>query len=189
MPCCTKANVERQRGRKVLDPGIRALHGLNALGYGQMHSGLELDLVYNPLGPNLPPPQAALEAEYRRGLGEHFGIVFNRLFTIINLPIRRFLHLLEREGRHEDDMQTLIDAFNRRVAVGVMCRNLLSVDWQGGLYDCDFNQALEVPLGRRRRTLWDIERLADIDHEPIAFARHCFGCTAAAGSSCGGALA
>ncbi len=189
LPCYTKANVEQQRGQHVFDPSLRALHQLNALGYGQVDSGLELDLVYNPLGATLPPAQLALEATYRRELAEHFGIVFNRLFTITNMPIKRFLHLLEREGRYDSYMQTLLDAFNPQAALGVMCRNLLSVDWRGQLYDCDFNQALELPLGGRRRSLWDIDALTEVEREPIAFAEHCYGCTAGAGSSCGGALA
>ncbi len=188
LPCYTKANVEQQRGQHVFDPSLRALHQLNALGYGRADSGLELDLVYNPLGASLPPSQAALEATYRDELAEHFGIVFNRLFTITNMPIKRFLHLLEREGRYQSYMQTLLDAFNPQAALGVMCRNLLSVDWRGQLYDCDFNQALELPLGGRQRSVWDIAQLADIERGPIAFADHCYGCTAGAGSSCGGSL-
>ena len=188
LPCYSKANVERQRGQHVFDPSLRALHQLNALGYGRADSGLELDLVYNPLGATLPPPQAALEATYRRELAEHFGIVFNRLFTITNMPIKRFLHLLEREGSYERYMQTLRDAFNPQAALGVMCRNLLSVSWDGQLYDCDFNQALELPLANRQRTVWDIATLAEVEREHIAFANHCYGCTAGAGSSCGGSL-
>ena len=188
LPCYSKVNVERQRGQHVFDPSLRALHQLNALGYGRADSGLELDLVYNPLGATLPPPQAALEATYRRELAEHFGIVFNRLFTITNMPIKRFLHLLEREGSYERYMQTLLDAFNPQAALGVMCRNLLSVSWDGRLYDCDFNQALELPLAGRQCTVWDIATLAEVEREHIAFANHCYGCTAGAGSSCGGSL-
>ena len=188
LPCYSKANVEQQRGQHVFDPSLRALHQLNALGYARADSGLELDLVYNPLGATLPPSQATLEATYRRELAEHFGIVFNRLFTITNMPIKRFLHLLEREGRHESYMQTLLDAFNPQAALGVMCRNLLSVSWDGQLYDCDFNQALELPLGGRQRSVWDIASLADIAQAPITFDHHCYGCTAGAGSSCGGSL-
>lgn len=188
LPCYTQDRVEQQRGLHVFEPSIKALQKLNGLGYGQPVSGLELDLVYNPLGPSLPPPQARLEEDYRRELGTHFGIVFNHLFTITNMPIKRFLHLLDREGRTRQYMQTLLDAFNPQAALGVMCRNLLSVSWDGQLYDCDFNQALELPLGGRRRTLWDIANLAEVERGPIAFADHCFGCTAGAGSSCGGAL-
>lgn len=189
LPCYSKANVEQQRGQHVFDPSLRALRLLNELGYGQPGSALELDLVYNPLGATLPPAQAALETTYRRELGEHFGIVFNRLFTITNMPIKRFLHLLEREGRYDSYMHTLLEAFNPQAALGVMCRNLLSVDWRGQLYDCDFNQALELPQGGRKRSIWDIESLTDVEHDPIAFGDHCYGCTAGAGSSCGGALA
>jgi len=188
LPCYSKANVEQQRGQHVFDPSLRALHQLNALGYGHADTGLELDLVYNPLGASLPPAQSALETTYRRELAEHFGIVFSRLFTITNMPIKRFLHLLEREGRYETYMHTLLDAFNPQAALGVMCRNLLSVSWDGLLYDCDFNQALDLSPGGRQRSVWDIARLADIEREPIAFANHCYGCTAGAGSSCGGSL-
>lgn len=188
LPCYSKANVEKQRGLHVFQPSIDALQKLNALGYGRAGSSLELDLVYNPIGAVLPPSQASLEATYRQELAEHFGIVFNHLFTITNMPIKRFLHLLQREGRYDSYMQTLLDAFNPKAALGVMCRNLLSVDWRGQLYDCDFNQALELPLAGRRRSLWDIESLTDIERGPIAFADHCYGCTAGAGSSCGGSL-
>lgn len=188
LPCYSKANVEEQRGRHVFDPSIRALQNLNALGYGRADSGLELDLVYNPIGASLPPPQEKLEADYRRELDARFGIAFNRLFTITNMPIKRFLHLLDRDGRHEEYMQNLLGAFNPAAAQHVMCRNLLSVSWDGQLYDCDFNQALELPLAGRRCTLWDIRDLAEIERGPIAFADHCYGCTAGAGSSCGGAL-
>ncbi|MEO8802724.1 MAG: arsenosugar biosynthesis radical SAM (seleno)protein ArsS [Rudaea sp.] len=189
LPCYTQANVEKQRGRHVFDPSIRALRDLNALGYGQPGTELELDLVYNPIGATLPPPQEKLEVDYKRELHEHFGIVFNRLFTITNMPIKRFLHLLEREGQYDRYMQTLLDAFNPQAALGVMCRNLLSVAWDGQLYDCDFNQALELPLAGKPRTLWDIQSLAEIEHGAIAFDDHCYGCTAGAGSSCHGALA
>ncbi|MGH8128241.1 MAG: arsenosugar biosynthesis radical SAM (seleno)protein ArsS [Gammaproteobacteria bacterium] len=189
LPCYTQANVEKQRGLHVFNPSIEGLQRLNALGYGQPDSDLELDLVYNPLGASLPPSQTELEATYREELSEHFGIVFNNLFTITNMPIKRFLHQLILEGRYDSYMQTLLEAFNPRAAEGVMCRNLLSVSWDGELYDCDFNQALELPLGNRRRSLWDIETLAEIDQGHIAFGEHCYGCTAGAGSSCGGALA
>jgi radical SAM/Cys-rich protein len=189
LPCYTKANVEKQRGKHVFDPSIRALRLLSELGYGHDGSDLELDLVYNPVGATLPPAQASLEADYKRELAERFDIHFNRLFTITNMPIKRFLHLLEREGRYESYMQNLLDAFNPQAALGVMCRNQLSVDWRGHLYDCDFNQALELPLAGRERTLWNINALTDIDHDRIAFGSHCYGCTAGAGSSCGGALA
>ena len=188
LPCYSSANVEKQRGKGVFLQSIEALQRLNALGYGREGSGLELDLVYNPGGPALPPSQATLEADYRTRLFEDFGVVFNRLFTIANMPIKRFLHALERDGQLDAYMQLLIDNFNPRAAEGVMCRNLVSVGWDGGLYDCDFNQMLALPLGAQRSTLWDIERLDDIEHRSIAFGRHCYACTAGSGSSCGGAL-
>ena len=189
LPCYTRENVNKQRGKGVFGGSITALQQLNALGYGQPHSGLELDLVYNPIGAKLPPSQAALEADYRERLFDDFGIVFNQLFTITNMPIKRFLHELERDGELDAYMQLLVDNFNPRAALGVMCRNLVSVDWDGGLHDCDFNQMLGIELGGKRTTLWDIDRLDQIETRPIAFARHCYGCTAGAGSSCGGSLA
>ena len=189
LPCYTPGNVNKQRGKGVFGQSITALQQLNALGYGQTGSGLELDLVYNPIGARLPPSQAALEQDYRERLHDDFGIAFNNLFTITNMPIKRFLHELERDGELDAYMQLLVDNFNPRAALGVMCRNLVSVGWDGGLYDCDFNQMLGIELGHARTTLWDIERLDEIDLRPIAFARHCHGCTAGAGSSCGGSLA
>ena len=188
LPCYSKANVEKQRGLGVFEPSIRALQRLNALGYGEPGSGLELDLVYNPVGASLPPPQADLEADYKRELLEHFGIVFNRLYTITNLPISRFLHELLRDGRYEDYMNMLVEAFNPAAAQGVMCRNLISVSWDGRFHDCDFNQMLELGLGARRIGLWDVAHLDELGVMPIAFGDHCYGCTAGAGSSCGGAL-
>ncbi len=189
LPCYTPENVNKQRGKGVFGQSITALQQLNALGYGQPDSGLELDLVYNPTGARLPPSQVSLENDYRQRLHEDFGIAFNNLFTITNMPIKRFLHELERDGELDAYMQLLIDNFNPRAALGVMCRNLVSVGWDGGLHDCDFNQMLGIELGRARTTLWDVERLDEIDSRPIAFARHCYGCTAGAGSSCGGSLA
>ena len=189
LPCYTPENVNKQRGKGVFGQSITALQQLNALGYGQPESRLELDLVYNPIGARLPPSQAGLEQDYRQRLQDDFGIAFNNLFTITNMPIKRFLHELERDGELDAYMQLLIDNFNPRAALGVMCRNLVSVGWDGGLYDCDFNQMLGIELGRARTTLWDIARLDEIDARPIAFARHCYGCTAGAGSSCGGSLA
>lgn len=189
LPCYTHANVNRQRGKGVFGSSIDALQNLNALGYGQPGSGLELDLVYNPMGASLPPSQAALEHDYRNRLVEDFGIVFNHLFTMTNMPIKRFLHELERDGELDAYMQLLIDNFNPRAALGVMCRNLVSVGWDGGLYDCDFNQMLDIELGGERTTLWDIERLDEITSRRIAFGRHCYGCTAGSGSSCAGSLA
>ncbi len=189
LPCYTPQNVDKQRGKGVFGQSITALQQLNALGYGQSDSELELDLVYNPVGATLPPSQHLLEGDYRKRLHDDFDIRFNRLFTITNMPIKRFLHELERDGRLDDYMQLLVDHFNPQAAKGVMCRNLVSVGWDGGLYDCDFNQMLGIELGRARTTLWDIERLDEIETRPIAFAQHCYGCTAGAGSSCGGSLA
>ncbi|MBP6749717.1 MAG: arsenosugar biosynthesis radical SAM protein ArsS [Xanthomonadaceae bacterium] len=189
LPCYSSTNVEKQRGKGVFGQSIEALRRLNALGYGRAGSGLELDLVYNPGGPSLPPSQAALEADYRLRLHADFGIVFDRLFTLANMPIKRFAHALARDGRDAEYMRLLIDHFNPRAAEAVMCRNLISVGWDGALYDCDFNQMLTLPAAGQRRTLWDIERLDAIDAGRITFRDHCYGCTAGAGSSCGGALA
>ncbi len=188
LPCYSKANVEKQRGQGVFGPSIRALQHLNDLGYGRVGSELQLDLVYNPVGAVLPPPQAVLEADYRRELGERFGVVFNRLFTITNMPIKRFLHALHRDGKLEAYRQTLLDAFNPTAVAGLMCRDLVSVGYDGRLYDCDFNQMLEIPLGANIQTIWDLDRLDTLRAKPISVAEHCYGCTAGAGSSCGGVL-
>ncbi len=189
LPCYTPGNVDRQRGGGVFELSIRALGRLNALGYGLEATGLELDLVYNPLGPSLPGAQASLEADYKRELGRDFGISFNRLYTITNMPIRRFLHDLERSGRLESYMELLAGSFNPRAAEGVMCRTLLSIGWDGQLYDCDFNQMLERDQGGRRRSIWEIDSLEAVTRDPIATGDHCYGCTAGAGSSCSGAVA
>lgn len=186
LPCYSAANVEKQRGLGVFDKSIEALRWLNRLGYGER---LQLDLVYNPVGPFLPPAQAKLEADYRRELDQRFGIRFTRLYTITNMPISRFLHELRREGKLEAYMQLLVDAFNPQAARAVMCRNLVSVGWDGRLYDCDFNQMLELPLGAEIADVWSLERLDALEGQGIRFGRHCYGCTAGAGSSCGGALA
>lgn len=188
LPCYSKENVEKQRGLGVYDKSIQALLRLNALGYGVDGSSLELDLVYNPVGAFLPPPQAALETDYRRELQQRFGIVFNHLFTITNMPINRFLHQLRRDGEETHYMNTLLQAFNPAAALGVMCRDLISVSYDGSLYDCDFNQMLELPLGGVRRSVWDIEHLDQLQETAILFGDHCYGCSAGAGSSCGGAL-
>ncbi|MGH6636092.1 MAG: arsenosugar biosynthesis radical SAM (seleno)protein ArsS [Gammaproteobacteria bacterium] len=188
LPCYLKENVERQRGLGVFEKSIEALRRLNALGYGCEGGGLVLTLVYNPVGAALPPAQGPLEATYKYELRKRFGIEFNRLFTITNMPISRFLHQLEREGRYQDYMELLVGAFNPEAARRVMCRYLISVGWDGRLYDCDFNQMLELPLGRRFRTLWDGDTLENLGSQTIAFGAHCYGCTAGAGSSCGGSL-
>ncbi len=190
MPCYTKENVESQRGRNVFDRSIEGLRSLNRLGYGKSGSSLQLDLVYNPLGPVLPPPQAGLEEEYKCELMELFGIGFHRLLTITNMPIKRFGDMLVRRDQAAEYLSLLVNHFNAEVIPQLMCRSLVSVGHDGKLYDCDFNQALELPLGGGKpRTLWDLESLAELEDEPIATASHCFGCSAGAGSSCGGALA
>jgi len=192
LPCYSAENVDRQRGDGVFDRSIHALHKLNTLGYGVDGSGLSLDLVYNPQGPTLPPPQAALEADYRRQLGENFGIVFNRLFTLANMPIARFGSTLISKGQFAGYMATLRSAHRDENLEGVMCRTLVSVDWQGNLYDCDFNQMLGMAMrdGGRRAARLHLRDLLErpFDDNPIATADHCYGCTAGQGSSCGGAL-
>jgi radical SAM/Cys-rich protein len=188
LPCYTAENVDRQRGRGVFERSLRALRRLNELGYGAAGSPLELDLVYNPLGPSLPPPQAELEARYREELRRLSGIEFHRLLTLANMPIRRFAHALARDGEHEAYMSLLVNHFNPRTVPGLMCRHLVSVAWDGRLYDCDFNQMLELPLGAGPRSVWELEDTSALDRRPIATAPHCFGCTAGSGSSCGGAL-
>lgn len=188
LPCYSKDNVDKQRGNGVFEKSIRALRLFNELGYGVPGSSLLLDLVYNPLGPSLPPEQAKLETAYKKELRELFGLEFNQLYAMTNMPIKRFLHQLEREGKYEQYMQLLASSFNANAALGVMCRNLISVSWDGGLYDCDFNQMLEIPLGGKSVTLWDIESFDDLSSAEIAFGYHCYGCTAGSGSSCSGAV-
>ncbi len=188
LPCYSPKNVDAQRGKGVFDKCVAALRRLNELGYGSRPE-LPLHLVYNPVGPALPPAQVALEAVYKEELRAHLGIEFNRLFTITNMPIKRFLHALEREGKGTEYMDLLVASFNAATLPGLMCRSLVSVAWDGTLHDCDFNQMAEIPLGRpHRRTIWDVEDLAALRGGVIATASHCFGCTAGAGSSCGGAL-
>jgi len=187
MPCHLPENVNAQRGEGVFDGSIKALQLLNSLGYG-MDVNLPLHLVYNPVGPFLPPPQAALEAEFKHELKRHFGIVFNKLYTITNLPIARFASYLRHNNKLEEYMQLLIENFNPATFDGLMCRNTISVGWRGEVYDCDFNQQLDMQWENGRRLfLWDINP-DEIDNRPIMTGDHCFGCTAGAGSSCGGAL-
>ena len=188
LPCYTLQNVEAQRGRGVFAPSIQALKKLNALGYGRPGSGLELDLVYNPGGPFLPPPQAQLEADYRQALQGEFGIVFDRLISITNMPIQRFAHELARDGGEAEYLQLLADAFNPETVDALMCRSTISVDHAGRLHDCDFNLALGIPLPSQPRTIFDLDDLGTLEDDGIATGRHCLGCTAGAGSSCGGAL-
>ena len=190
LPCYTEDNVDRQRGDHVFESSILALRKLNALGYGR-GGGLALNLVYNPLGPFLPPAQDKLEADYKRELGARHGVTFDRLYTLANMPIARFGSTLISQGKFAPYMALLRNAHNPANLDGVMCRTLVSVDWQGWLYDCDFNQMLGIPLraaGKPRRHLADL-LARDVSDAPIAVADHCYGCTAGQGSSCGGALA
>ena len=188
LPCYTQENVEKQRGRNVFDKSIEGLRELNRLGYGKPTSPLRLDLVYNPLGTSLPPSQAELEERYRKELAQLFGIEFHRLLTITNMPIKRFATFLLRRGEYEAYLSLLVNHFNPATVSQLMCRDLVSVGYDGTLYDCDFNQALELPLGGRHRTIWDVDDLSELEGSTIATGQHCFGCTAGAGSSCGGAL-
>ena len=189
MPCYLQDNVERQRGKGVFAGSIRGLKRLNSLGYGR-DPALPLNLVYNPQGPALPPAQAALEDDYRRVLGEEHGIVFNKLFVLANMPIHRFGSALLSKGEFNDYIELLRDAHLDANLDGVMCRNLLSVDWRGYVYDCDFNQMLGLPMARGKQTRAHLADLLDdaIAGNPIRVAGHCYGCTAGQGSSCGGAL-
>ncbi len=189
LPCHSAENVERQRGRGVFDRSIAALQRLNALGYGTGDPKHALALVYNPLGPTLPPAQPQLEAEFRRVLDDQFGIRFDRLLTLTNMPIKRFARDLMRSGRHDDYMSLLIANFNPETLPRLMCRTLVSVDHTGRLFDCDFNQALALPPPGPVRTIWEIDRISDLAGREIATGGHCFACTAGAGSSCGGAIA
>ena len=186
MPCYTAENVEAQRGEGVFDSSIKVLQVLNSLGYG---SHLPLHLVYNPVGAFLPGPQADLEADYKRELKKHFGIVFNNLYTITNLPIARFASYLRRNNKLEEYMQLLVDNFNPTTVSGLMCRNTISVSWTGEVFDCDFNQMLKMNWenGTGPLYLWELEPVA-VENRDILTGNHCFGCTAGAGSSCGGAL-
>jgi radical SAM/Cys-rich protein len=190
LPCYTEELVDRQRGKGVYETSIRALRRLNALGYGAESSRLALNLVYNPQGASLPPAQEKLEADYKRVLGERFGIRFNRLYTLANMPIARFGSTLISRGQFNAYMNLLRESFRKENLGAVMCRTLISVDWQGTVYDCDFNQMLGLPLriaGRPKVKLADLLG-RDLAGNPIVVKDHCFGCTAGQGSSCGGAL-
>jgi radical SAM/Cys-rich protein len=187
MPCYCPKNVNEQRGDGVFDSSIKALQTLNALGYGR-EAHLKLDLVYNPNGAILPPEQSELEADYKRELKAHFGIVFNQLYAITNMPIARFTSYLKREGVYADYMQLLLDNFNPGSVAGLMCRDTINVDWEGRVYDCDFNQQLGLQHGEKAAPLmlWDVN-FTDWAKLPILTGSHCYGCTAGQGSSCGGA--
>ncbi len=187
MPCYTPENVNMQRGEGVFDGSIAALQRLNSLGYG-IEPALPLHLVYNPVGAFLPGQQTELESDYKRELKGHFGIVFNKLYSITNLPIGRFAAYLRHNDKLEEYMELLISAFNPATIDGLMCRNTLSVGWRGEVYDCDFNQQLDMQwVNGRALFLWDLDPDA-IDNREIMTGDHCFGCTAGAGSSCGGAI-
>jgi radical SAM/Cys-rich protein len=188
LPCYLEENTDAQRGGGAFASSVEALRLLNQLGYGSEGSGLILTLVYNPVGPNLPPDQATLEAAYRRELDARYGIRFNRLFTITNMPISRYLEHLVRMNQFEQYMQTLVDAFNPAAISGLMCRHTLSVGWDGRLFDCDFNQMLDLEVGRGCPSNiedFDYDRLS---HRDIVIGQHCYGCTAGAGSGCQGAI-
>jgi len=191
LPCYAQANVDKQRGDGVFERSISALQQLNALGYGKPGSGLVLNLVFNPQGPVLPPSQEQLERDYKRELAEHFGIVFNHLFVIVNMPIQRFGSSLVSKGEFAHYMDLLKANYLEKNLDSVMCRTLISVDWQGYLYDCDFNQMLGMParVGARPRAHLSQLLGESVDSNRIAIADHCYGCTAGQGSSCGGALA
>jgi radical SAM/Cys-rich protein len=190
MPCYSAENVNAQRGEGVFDESISALQLLNSLGYG-IDPELPLHLVYNPVGAFLPPPQDELESDYKRELQKHFGIVFNKLYALTNLPIGRFASYLRHNDKLDDYMRLLIDAFNPATISGLMCRNTISVGWRGEVYDCDFNQQLGMQWsgngGSKPLFLWDIDQNS-LEDRKIMTGNHCFGCTAGAGSSCGGAV-
>ncbi|RDH85231.1 MAG: radical SAM protein [endosymbiont of Seepiophila jonesi] len=190
LPCYLEENVDAQRGKGSYEASIRALQRLNGLGYGMTGNSLLLNLVYNPQGASLPPPQGPLETDYKRQLVERFNIIFNQLLTITNMPINRFGSLLQSKGEFQSYLQLLRNAHQPANVESVMCRHLISVDWQGRVYDCDFNQMLDMQLENgevKRPRLRDLID-HDIDGWPIQVAEHCYGCTAGQGSSCGGAL-
>ncbi|MEP4485085.1 MAG: arsenosugar biosynthesis radical SAM (seleno)protein ArsS [Halioglobus sp.] len=196
LPCYSQDNVEEQRGKGVYHDSIRALQRLNSLGYGK-DPALQLNLVYNPVGAVLPPPQEALQADYKRELNEQHGIVFNELFTITNMPISRFGAVLLAQGHYHDYMTLLRNSFSEQNLDTVMCKSMLSIDWQGYLFDCDFNQMLDLALAApltatskpgSRRHLSQLLQDFELSGSPITTGEHCYGCTAGQGSSCGGAL-
>jgi radical SAM/Cys-rich protein len=191
LPCYTAENVDKQRGRGVFEKSIEGLRKLNGLGYGMPGSDLKLNLVYNPVGPSLPPPQAKLESDYKQHLRDEQGIEFHHLLTITNMPIHRFEEDLQRQGKHDAYMELLKNNFNSATLRGLMCRSLVSIGYDGKLYDCDFNQMLDMELEQpgSAATVWDVETFTGWAGRRIATAGHCFGCTAGAGSSCTGALA
>lgn len=188
LPFYTKSRTDRQRGNGVFEDSIKALQMLNEVGYGKEGSGLVLNLVYNPAGAFLPPSQASLEAEYKKTLIKEYGIVFNNLFAITNLPISRFLDYLLTSGNYESYIEKLVNAYNPVAAANVMCRNTISIGWDGYLYDCDFNQMLELKVDCRSKHIREFN-IGALHNREIIVGQHCYGCTAGAGSSCGGAVA
>lgn len=190
LPCYIKDNVDKQRGDGTFETSLKALRLLNSLGYAKPDSGLQLDLVFNPQGPNLPPPQQALEQDYKQHLARQYAIQFNQLLTLTNMPIQRFGSTLVSRGEFDGYMKLLKSAHRDENTATVMCRSLLSVDWQGYVYDCDFNQMLDMPLQVDARPKLHISDLAGVDvhGNNIQVAAHCYGCTAGQGSGCGGAL-
>jgi radical SAM/Cys-rich protein len=189
LPCYLEDNVDGQRGSGVFGRSIEALQVLNDLGYAREGSGLRLDLVFNPTGPSLPPDQVQLEADYKRELRSRYQIEFNNLLAITNIPIKRYAAFLKKRGKLANYMHLLAESFNPLAAERVMCRSLVSIGWDGSIYDCDFNQMLEMPIGgASQQTIWNIDSLDDFVNKRIAVADHCYGCTAGAGSSCGGAV-
>jgi radical SAM/Cys-rich protein len=190
LPCYLRENVDRQRGDGVFESSLQALRQLNELGYGKAGSGRQLDLVFNPQGPKLPPPQATLEADYKQYLAQHYGVRFNRLLTLANMPIKRFGSTLVSRGEFDIYMRLLKDAHQNENLPGVMCRSLISVDWQGYVYDCDFNQMLDLPMQGNDRMRLHISDLhgRDLSGQAIRVADHCYGCTAGQGSGCSGAF-
>ncbi len=191
LPCYSRENVDKQRGKGVFDKSVEALLWLNRLGYGKKDTGLLLNLVYNPVGHYLPPNQNDLEADYKERLLEDFGIVFNRLFTITNMPISRFASSLIATKRYQEYRELLINNFNPATLDGLMCRNMLSIGWDGRLFDCDFNQMLDMAMagqpGEKPLTVHNLDTVS-LAERPVDTGRHCFGCTAGNGSSCGGSV-
>jgi radical SAM/Cys-rich protein len=191
LPCYTEDTVDRQRGKGTFDLSIRALQSFNDVGYGHSGSGLTLNLVYNPVGPHLPPPQQTLEQDYKRILREQFGIEFNQLYCLTNMPITRYETHLKLRGEYQRYMELLEQSFNPATLEQAMCRSLISVGWEGTIYDCDFNQVLELPIRDDEGKALSVSTLVSVDQllrQPIAAGNHCYACTAGHGSSCGGAL-
>lgn len=186
LPCYLQDNVDKQRGKGTFNKSITALQQLNTLGYGQANSPLVLNLVFNPQDASLPPPQQSLEQAYKQHLQEHYGIVFNQLYTLTNMPIQRFGSVLLKSGQFDNYIKLLKTSFNPTALKNVMCKNTLSVDWQGFVYDCDFNQMLKLPLGAKQPI--HISELSELKGQTIATMQHCYGCTAGQGSSCTGSI-